>query len=62
MLGTPLMQTSATTVLDLPQKIIVYKENNKVHLAYNDPFYLKERHIIENAEVLNTITNKVTGN
>lgn len=69
MLGTPLMKASATTALDLPQKIVVYKENNKVQLAYNDPLYLKERHNIENADevltkiagALNTITNKATG-
>lgn len=46
-LGTPLMQVSATLAIDLPQKVIVYKEKEQVFIAYNDPAYLKERHSIE---------------
>jgi len=67
-LGTPLMQTCQTTSIDLPQKIIIYSDNNsRTKIAYNDPLYLKKRHNIEGndnildtiANALNNITNKV---
>lgn len=70
LLGTPLMQASATASIDLPQKIVVFEEGNKTHIAYNDPLYLKERHNIESLEeilskiagALDLITNKASGN
>lgn len=70
MLGTPLMQASATSAIDLPQKIVVFEEKGQVNIAYNDPIYLKERHSIENlnevitkiANALDNITNKAAGN
>lgn len=47
-LGTPLMQASPTTALDLPQKAVAYRdEEGKVWLVYNDPSYMKSRHGIE---------------
>ena len=57
-LGTPLMKSAQTTSLDLPQKVIVYQDNNgEVKIAYNDPFYLEGRHHIEGqAEVLKKIS------
>lgn len=46
-LGTPLMQDAPTMALDLPQKMLVYEaEDGTVYLAYNDPFFLAERHVI----------------
>ena len=56
-LGTPLMQASQTTGLDLPQKMLVYEEGDgQVFIAYNDPEYLEERHDIEGQdEVLQKI-------
>ena len=67
-LGTPLMQSSQTASIDLPQKIIVFSNiDNEIKIVYNDPMYLKSRHKIDGKdEVLNiisnaldTITNKV---
>jgi len=67
-LGTPLMQASQTTSIDLPQKIIVYAgDDAQTKIAYNNPMYLKERHGIEGKDeilekimgALNNITNKV---
>ncbi|WP_227476306.1 DUF302 domain-containing protein [Winogradskyella immobilis] len=67
-LGTPLMQTSQTVSIDLPQKIIVYvNDSGNVNIAYNDPSYLKSRHQIEGKDdilakvsgALNAITDKV---
>ena len=69
-LGTPLMQASATTSIDLPQKIIVYAAaDGSTKIAYNNPMYLKKRHQIEDMDAvidkvsgaLNTITNTVIG-
>lgn len=57
-LGTHLMAAGGTTAIDLPQKIVVFEENNKVHVCYNDPAYLKSRHVIEGQE---EILNKVSG-
>lgn len=58
-LGTPLMQNSQTVSIDLPQKIIVYTDdNNKVNVAYNDPMYLKNRHSISDKD---PILNKISG-
>ena len=58
-LGTPLMQASATTSIDLPQKIVVYAgDDGKAVVVYNDPLYLKERHHITGAD---EILAKVSG-
>lgn len=44
-LGTPLMEASPTTAIDLPQKMLVWADSTgQVHLAYNDPEYLADRH------------------
>lgn len=58
-LGTPLMQNSQTIGIDLPQKVLIYEDaNGDVFLVYNDPFYLAERHDIEDqGGVLETISN-----
>lgn len=57
-LGTPLMQSSQTTALDLPQKILVWENSNgAVMISYNDPSFLKTRHsIIGEDTVLAQIT------
>lgn len=50
-LGTPLMQSSQTTALDLPQKMLVWENNEgKVMISYNDPAFLKQRHSIIGAD------------
>lgn len=67
MLGTPLMQSSITTAIDLPMKLLVWQDaDGKVWLAYNDPQYFASRHEIKNREevlkkmtgALNMLTNK----
>ena len=43
--GTPLMQCRQLAALDLPQKALVYEdENGQVWYAYNDPEYIAYRH------------------
>ncbi|WP_435155278.1 DUF302 domain-containing protein [Haladaptatus sp. DFWS20] len=55
-LGTPLMQTSRTIGIDLPQKLLVWQDGETVNVTYNDPQYLANRHGIENQqERLDTI-------
>jgi len=64
-LGTPLMQENQSTGLDLPQKMLVWEdENGQVSISYNDPDFIAQRHRLENstdeldkiAEALNNIS------
>ena len=58
-LGTPLMQEDQSVGLDLPQKMLVWEnEDGEVYVSYNDPYFIAERHDIEGLEeVLETISN-----
>ncbi|WP_339712751.1 DUF302 domain-containing protein [uncultured Kriegella sp.] len=58
-LGTPLMQNRQTTALDLPQKMLIWEdENGMVHVSYNNPSFLVERHKIKgNRQIISTIAN-----
>ena len=43
--GTPLMQCGQTIGIDLPQKMLVFEDQEgKVWIAYNAPAYLAKRH------------------
>ena len=43
--GTPLMKCNRTVGIDLPQKALIWEdENGQVWLSYNDPQYLAKRH------------------
>ena len=55
--GTPLMQCSQTAAIDLPQKALIWEDQEgTVWLSYNDPNYLVERHGITGcAEVIKKI-------
>ena len=55
--GTPLMQCRQTTAIDLPQKALIWEdEEGQVWLSYNNPNYLVERHgITGRAEVVKKI-------
>ena len=47
-LGTGLMQQDMTTGLDLPLRILVFRDtDNKVKMAYRDGSWLKNHHLIE---------------
>lgn len=44
-LGTPLMQCAQSLAIDLPQKMLIWEdEDGQVSVAYNDPRYLGGRH------------------
>ncbi|MGI8730004.1 MAG: DUF302 domain-containing protein [Solirubrobacteraceae bacterium] len=49
-LGTPLMASSPSAGIDLPQKVLVYEDAGDVRLAYNDPAYIASRHRIDDAQ------------
>lgn len=56
-LGTPLMQASRSVAIDLPQKMLVWEEDDEVMVTYNDPQYLAACHGIDGEdEVLERIT------
>ena len=61
--GTPLMQCSQSTAIDLPQKALIWEDQEgTVWYSYNDPNYLVERHGITGcAEVIKKI-EKVLSN
>jgi len=47
-LGSPLMQNKQVAGLDLPQKMLVWEdENGTVKISYNDPVYLQQRFELE---------------
>jgi uncharacterized protein (DUF302 family) len=57
--GTPLMQASQTTGIDLPLKALAWEDaNGKVWLSYNEPTWIASRHGIaaEGNEPIKTMT------
>ena len=51
--GTPLMQCAQEVAIDLPQKILIYEDENQlVWLSYNNPDYLKKRHNIKGCDAI----------
>lgn len=56
--GTPLMQCQQTVAIDLPQKALIYKDDQgQTWLTYNDPAYLNQRHNLEQcSEVLDKVS------
>jgi uncharacterized protein (DUF302 family) len=62
--GTPLMLAAPSVAIDLPLKILVWKDGQgKVWLSYNSPEYLKERHglpadLLPNIAVVGTLAAK----
>lgn len=57
--GTPLMQSSQSIGLDLPQKMLVFEDaDGSVRLAYNDPFFLADKHdVVDQDARLGNIAN-----
>ncbi|MEM1256321.1 MAG: DUF302 domain-containing protein [Cyanobacteria bacterium P01_H01_bin.21] len=58
-LGTPLMQCQQTIAIDLPQKVLIWEDDQgQVQLAYNDPQYLGGRHRLDGCgiEAIKTIS------
>ena len=61
--GSPLMKCQQSIGIDLPQKALIWKdENNKVWISYNNPRYLEKRHKISNCEKAIAKIEKVLAN
>ena len=57
--GSPLMKCAPTVAIDLPQKAVIWQDDNqKVWISYNDPAYLKQRHNIQGCD---KVLAKVSG-
>lgn len=51
--GTPLMQCQQSIALDLPQKALIWEDQQGMTwLTYNAPFYLQERHQVEGCSAI----------
>ena len=61
--GTGLMQSAQTVGIDLPLKFLIWEDNGgQVHITYNSPQYLAERHGIEGQdELLSNISKALSG-
>ncbi len=58
-IGSVLMKCAQSTGVDLPQKALVWKDQEgTVWLSYNDPSYLAQRHQISGCD---KVLSKVTG-
>ncbi len=54
-LGSPLMQQNQVTGIDLPQKIQVFTQRDRVWVGFNDATYLEARHRLSDQPTLVTI-------
>lgn len=62
-LGTPLMQCNQKTAIDLPQKALIFEdENGQVWFSYNDPKYLAARHALKGCNKVIAKMQKVLAN
>ena len=49
--GSPLMKCQQSAAIDLPQKALIWEDDNaRVWISYNDPRYLEKRHNITGCE------------
>lgn len=61
--GTPLMQCSQSTAIDLPQKALIWEDGTgQVWFSYNNPTYLKDRHSIKGCDEVIGKIGKALGN
>ncbi|WP_245701506.1 DUF302 domain-containing protein [Franzmannia pantelleriensis] len=49
--GTPMMQCQGSAALDLPQKMVIRQDGDQVHIEWNDPHYLSDRHGLDDCEL-----------
>lgn len=61
-LGTPLMQSSQSVAIDLPQKMLVFEADEVVTVAWNDPAFTAARHgITDQDENIGRIAGALAG-
>lgn len=61
-IGTPLMESNIVSGLDLPMKVLAYRDADKVFIAYNHPGYLTRRHGIKGRNRLVQTVSKILTN
>jgi len=59
--GTQLMNTNRTVAIDLPQKMLVWKDGGTVRITYNDPAWLQARHKLDAKSALLAKVTKLLG-
>ncbi len=61
--GTPLMMCARTVAIDLPQKMLVWRnEKGETVISYNDPTYLMKRHDIKGCdEIITKVSGALSG-
>ena len=63
--GTPLMQASPSSAIDLPLKILIWEDTEgKVWVSYNSPAYLRDRHglpeeLLRNISIVETLAAEI---
>ncbi|PHS20523.1 MAG: hypothetical protein COA86_00815 [Kangiella sp.] len=57
-IGSKLMLCSPSVAIDLPQKMLIWKEGDQVKLAFNSPKFLQKRHQMNGCE---TLLKKING-
>jgi uncharacterized protein (DUF302 family) len=61
--GTPLMQCAQSTAIDLPQKALIWEdEEGKVWLTYNDPRFIAKRHNVSKCDEVISKIEKALAN
>jgi len=61
-LGSPLMKCKQSIAIDLPQKALIWQdENEQVWISYNDINYIAKRHNVEGCESIIVKIGKVLG-
>ena len=61
-LGTPLIQAGQTAGIDLPQKMLVYRDAaGRTQIAYNDPAFVASRHGLGDLPQTETIRDALAG-
>ena len=46
------MECGRTFAIDLPQKALIWEDQDAVYLGYNDPSYLAQRHHLQGCDEL----------
>ena len=60
--GSPLMKCQQSVAIDLPQKALIWQDDNaKTWISYNDPKYIEKRHNIIGCEKVISKIEKALG-
>ena len=61
-MGTPLMNEQRLVGLDLPMKVLAWKDaSGQTWIAYTSPDALKSRHQLKNEKIINKMKNALNG-